>query len=160
MIYLIVWFATFLACMPLGSFVIDPFLLLWFGTLNVLVTVRVLYKKTKFRGWISVFSILTMANFYLVSVSLYFNLQWVDWLRVICIYLSPVHPPDNGYDWMINSGLFNFPWRNPSEAPPHVQLLSGFLFAFYPFWLYLGTRLGYILYGKNEHQTGLVGILW
>lgn len=144
--------------MPLGSFLLDPFLLLISGSLSVLLCTRVLYKRSSFRGWIPLLYVLIMGNFYFWSVSLYFNKPYADWLWKLTLPFS-IHPPASGFNFMLTSGVFQSPFVNPEDAPFSVHMKSGFMFAFYTLWLYLGIRLGYILYGKNEHQTGVVGAL-
>ncbi len=149
---------SFLANMPLGSFLLDPFLLLISGSLSVLIATKVLYKRTSFRGWIPLLYIITIGNFYFWSVSLYMNAPYADWLWKITLPFS-IHPAKSGFHFMITSGVLQSPFISPQDAPFTTHMLSGFMFAFYPLWLWLGVQIGYILYGRNEHQTGVVGAL-
>ncbi len=125
---------------PLGSFLIDPFLLIMLGSLIVYASVRFLYKRSKYRGFIFFLSLITLAIFYICSVSLYLDLPWIGWMWRMC-------GAETGRDWMLNSGVFHLNYTTPAV---HTHLIAGFLFTLYPLWLYLGIRLGYILFGKNE----------
>ena len=53
-IFLLVF--SWILILPFGSFLIDPFLLIWLGAVIVYVTVRFLYKKFPFKGWIILLS--------------------------------------------------------------------------------------------------------
>lgn len=149
---------SFLANMPLGSFLLDPFLLLISGSLSVLIATKVLYKRSSFRGWITLLYIITIANFYFWSVSLYMNAPYADWLWKLSVPFS-IHPAKTGFNFMLTSGVLSSPYLFPDTAPFTTHMLSGFMFAFYPLWLWLGIQIGYMLHGRNEHQTGVVGAL-
>lgn len=73
----------------------------------------------------------TLGVFLGTSVSLYFNAPWTDWLARAC-------RAETGRDWMLNSGVFRFEHRRPRPA---VHALAAALFATYPFWFRLGTKL-------------------
>lgn len=149
---------SFLANMPLGSFLLDPFLLLISGSLMVLVCVRVLYKRSSYRGWLTLLYLATIGTFYFWSVSLYFNQPYADWLWKLSVPFS-IHPAQTGFNFMLTSGVFVSPYLSPQDAPFTTHMLAGFLFAFYPLWLWLGIQIGYMLFGRNEHQTGVIGAL-
>jgi hypothetical protein len=73
----------------------------------------------------------TLGVFLGTSISLYCNAPWTDWLARAC-------RAESGRDWMLNSGVTRFEHRNPHPA---VHALAAALFATYPLWFRLGTRL-------------------
>ena len=73
-----------------------------------------------------------MVVFWGVSVGLYLDQGWTKPLWRICRAQS-------GRDWMLNSGVFRFDWRN---AGGRTHKLSAAIFATYPLWLWLGMRRG------------------
>jgi hypothetical protein len=75
---------------------------------------------------------LTIALFWLVSVSLYLNRAWTQPLARAC-------RAEGGRDWMLNSGVFRFDHR---AAGPCTHALSAAIFLTYPLWLRLGYRRG------------------
>lgn len=130
------------------SFLIDPVLLVVCGALIVWLRNRWLYRVT--RHATKVLGGITIILFWVIAGSLYLNLGWFDWLwlwtgRAV-----------NGRDFMINSGVFQFEYVNTVGLIDTVALA---LFAIYPLWLYCGVFLGYLLFGRHEKQTGLVGLL-
>jgi hypothetical protein len=74
----------------------------------------------------------TMAIFWGVSVSLYMDKRWTKPIWWLCRAAS-------GRDWMLNSGVLRLDWRN-ADTPTH--LVSGAIFASYPYWLWRGLRDG------------------
>ena len=157
-ILVIMWFLD----LVYGSFLLDPGLLILTGCVIVYVTVRFLYKSFGRKKFIPILSIFTLVIFYIVSIGLYFNATWLDPFVKFCDWLPLFGTAKSGFDWMINSGVLNYPWTEPTDPtiPFYVHLIAGFLYTTYPFWLYIGVRLGYILFGKTEYQTGVVGILF
>ena len=91
----------------------------------------------------------TVVFFWFWSLSLYMDCWWVAWVWRL-------FGAESGRDWVIGSGIFRFDWR---DAPVWTHLTSGALLILYPFWMWLGVQMGYILFGRNERQTGVVGIL-
>lgn len=153
--------AMWLICIPYGSFLLDPILLILCGCIIVWVTVRVLYKKFGRKRFIPVLSFITLTIFYVISIGLYFNASWLDGFVKFCNWLPLFGNAKSGYDWMINSGIFNITNSiHPQQSPFYVHLIAGFLYTLYPVWLYLGVRLGYILFGKTEYQTGVISLLF
>lgn len=73
----------------------------------------------------------TVAVFVGTSISLYRNAAWTRPLWKLC-------RAESGRDWMLNSGLTHFEHRHPG---PVVHLLAAALFAAYPAWYRLGTRI-------------------
>jgi hypothetical protein len=71
-----------------------------------------------------------MALFWGVSVGLYLNQRWTKPVWKAC-------RAESGRDWMLNSGVFRFDWRN---AGPRTHKVSAAIFATYPLWLWLGMR--------------------
>ncbi len=130
------------------SFLLDPFLLVFCGAVIVWLRNRWLYRVTPHAT--KVLGILTVLLFWLVAGSLYLNLGWFDWIwwwtgRAV-----------NGRDFMINSGLFLFEYVNTVGL---IDVSALILFGLYPIWLYCGVFLGYLLFGRHEGQTGMVGLL-
>ncbi|MFX0168907.1 MAG: hypothetical protein ACFE89_06040 [Candidatus Hodarchaeota archaeon] len=130
------------------SFLLDPFLLVVCGALIVWLRNRLLYRVT--RQATKVLGVVTVILFWGIAGSLYLNLGWFDWMwlwtgRAV-----------SGRDFMINSGLFQFEYVNTVGV---IDSIAFILFAFYPLWLYWGVFLGYLLFGRHEKQTGLVGLL-
>lgn len=74
----------------------------------------------------------TMAVFWGVSIPLYLDHGWTRPIWKAC-------RAESGRDWMLNSGVFRFDHRRPSER---THKLSAAIFATYPLWLYLGYRRG------------------
>ena len=73
-----------------------------------------------------------MALFWGISVGLYLDWGWTKPVWKMCRAAS-------GRDWMLNSGVFGFDWRN---AGARTHKLSAAIFATYPLWLWLGIRHG------------------
>lgn len=133
--------ATWLLMLPLGSFILDPVLLLLIGVIIVLVS-RSLNRFIDARYLTPALAVLTLGIFYLGSLSLYFNLPQADWLHRFAALFPVIRESPSGFNFMINSGLLGLPYLYPEEAPFTLHLLSGFLFTIYPVWLYLGIKLG------------------
>ena len=74
----------------------------------------------------------TIAAFWITSISLYLNLPWTKPIWKACGAKS-------GRDWMLNSGVVGFDHKRPGP-PTHV--ISALLFASYPLWLCLGWDHG------------------
>jgi hypothetical protein len=73
-----------------------------------------------------------MVVFWGISVGLYLDQGWTRPVWRMC-------KAQSGRDWMLNSGVFRFDWRN---AGPRTHKLSAAIFATYPLWLWLGIRGG------------------
>jgi hypothetical protein len=74
----------------------------------------------------------TLATFVGVSCALYLEKPWVRWFwRAL--------GARSGRDWMLNSGVFSFRYQD-NGWPTHV--LAVLMFASYPVYLLLGSRLG------------------
>lgn len=71
-----------------------------------------------------------MAVFWGVSIGLYLDQGWTEPVWKRC-------GAGSGRDWMLNSGVFHFDWRNVS---PRTHRVSAAIFATYPLWLWLGMR--------------------
>ena len=74
----------------------------------------------------------TIATFWLVSVSMYLNRSWTRPLALAC-------RAEDGRDWMLNSGVFHFDHRGAGRG---THVLAALLFLTYPLWLTLGYRRG------------------
>jgi hypothetical protein len=130
------------------SFLIDPVLLVVCGAVIVWMRNRWLYRIS--RHATKVLGAVTLILFWVVAGSLYLNLGWFDW-----IWLWTGRAV-TGRDFMINSCVFQFEYTYTAGLIDAVALV---MFALYPLWLYCGVFLGYLLFGRHEGQTGIVGLL-
>ncbi len=105
------------------SFLLDPPLLVACGAASNRLPSEASRKRAK-RAVLGVFLG--------TSISLYVNARWTRRLWELCRASS-------GRDWMLNSGLTHFEHRSPR---PVVHLIAAGLFATYPLWYELGTRIG------------------
>jgi hypothetical protein len=85
-------------------------------------------QNKKVKGFLGVATILM---FWITSISLYFNMEWVRWMWELC-------GAESGRDWMINSGVFNFDHEN---VDTRGHIIAALLFAAYPIWLKVGFML-------------------
>ncbi|HPU00908.1 MAG: hypothetical protein GX890_08935 [Firmicutes bacterium] len=134
--------AMWLIMMPLGSFLLDPGLLILIGLLIVYIARRLLGQQVKEQIFIPLLAAVTLVIFYWGSLSLYFNQPYVDFLHRFAALFPLIGESPSGFNFMLCSGIFNCPYITPQEAPFYVHLAGGFIFATYPLWLYLGIRLG------------------
>lgn len=142
------------------SFILDPFLLIGFGIFIVWLTVRKLYHRfgrNKFFIW--GLSILCLTLFWLIAG--------------FGLYLDNINIPllgeaGQGNHFMWNSGceLFGIEPFVDTTTPTYTNFLSPlnllalfFFVIIYPLILYISIHIGYILFGRNEKQTGLIGLL-
>jgi hypothetical protein len=130
------------------SFLFDPFILIALGALVVYVCVRGLYKVRRSVLWMWALAIVALLFVWFVAISLYYEKEWF-------IALAHLFGYSSGRDFMINSGVFNFKYTSPT-----TDLIAGALFALYPLWLYIGIHCGFILFGRTEKQTGIVGLFF
>jgi hypothetical protein len=72
----------------------------------------------------------TATVFLATSVSLYLNLPWTRRIWQAC-------RAKDGRDWMLNSGVFRFDFRN---ATRRTHVLAALLFLTYPWWLRWGEK--------------------
>jgi hypothetical protein len=72
----------------------------------------------------------TATAFLATSVSLYLNLPWTRRIWEAC-------RAEDGRDWMLNSGVFRFDFRNASRR---THVVAALLFLTYPWWLRWGER--------------------
>jgi hypothetical protein len=70
----------------------------------------------------------TIAVFWGTSISLYLDKRWTTPIWKLCRARS-------GRDWMLNSGVFHFPYKRVGRG---THVVSALLFASYPLWLWLG----------------------
>jgi hypothetical protein len=77
-------------------------------------------------------TVATVLAFYVVSISLYFNLPWTQRIWRAC-------RARDGRDWMLNSGVLHFDHRH---AGPRTHAASALIFATYPLWMWLGLKHG------------------
>lgn len=141
------------------SFILDPFLLIFGAMFAVWLTVRKFYrifgrKKKILYGLLILLLTLVWAG----AGLLYFDILDMPFL--------------NGYGkgnyFMWNSGLefFGLPRLMNISQPAYLDFFSSLnlfaifiLIVLYPAFLYLGLHAGYILFGRNEKQTGLIELL-
>ena len=116
---------------PYDSFLIDGPWLLIIGWVLGKVVNRFATDQDKNKKTRLILSVVTIAMFYVTSVSLYFNLEWTRWMWEMC-------GAESGRDWMINSGVFNFDHENVSGKG---HALSALMFLTYPVWLRAGFAL-------------------
>jgi len=108
------------------SFLIDPPLLYGGGRVYARVTRNANPSLTRDAAAGAAF----MAVFWGISVGLYLDQGWTRPVWRMCRASS-------GRDWMLNSGVFRFQWRNPGAR---THAIAGAIFATYPIWLWLGMR--------------------
>ena len=116
--------------MPYDSFLLDPLLLFVTGLCASWI---IAHRPLHHRPWaLKITVAVTLVIYWGTSVSLYFDLEWTRWLWEMC-------GAQTGRDWMLNSGLFHFEFRQPGWL---THLLSVLIFMTYPLWLALGLALG------------------
>lgn len=123
---------------PYDSFLIDPFLLFLSAWALTLFAGR-LYPAARIR-FIALSGCATLAVFWITSLSLYFNLEWTRWIWEMC-------GAENGRDWMINSGVFHFEFR---DTGPITHLLSALCFVTYPAWFWFGAGVAWRVHGMSS----------
>lgn len=120
---------------PYDSFLIDPFLLFASAWACSLVAARL--NPVKRVRFVALAGVVILAVFWITSVSLYFNCEWTRWIWEMC-------RAENGRDWMINSGVFRFEFRDP---PLLTHVLSALCFTTYPLWFRLGANAAFRMHG-------------
>jgi hypothetical protein len=140
--------AAICALSVIDSFLIDPILLVVAGIIVAYIAAQLAKNFFSRRKIVFAFELATLAVFWGVSVPLYLNFPAFGWIWKLV-------GASSGTDWMLNSGVFNFEFINPSAA---TNLIAGFLFALYPLWLILGVKFGTILFGAEKGQKGLIGL--
>ncbi|GIU84971.1 MAG: hypothetical protein KatS3mg008_1746 [Acidimicrobiales bacterium] len=106
------------------SFLLDPPLLVATGAT---IERKVADERTR-----KMLDRLVLGTFIGVSSALYLDLPGLGFIW------RPLRAR-SGRDWMLNSGVFRFEYRDP---PPTTHLVAAAIFATYPLWLALGHRLG------------------
>ena len=115
------------------SFLLDPPILFLLGVLTgaVLRLTRVfgnsIFRRTNTLNALTGFELIVTFVFWIYSGLLYLNVIYFPW---------PFPRLYNGIDWMLNSGLP----LNLSRTPT-TDLVGLVIFATYPLWMWLGTRL-------------------
>ena len=110
-------------------FLIDPFLLIFFGFLSYLIGHYLKpYLKFNIGKPLVYFSLLIMI---FASVSLYLNNPIMDWMWL------PSYPlATSGRDFMINSFIFHF---ESTYTTGLIDGIAALLIAIYPIWITLGV---------------------
>ncbi len=141
------------------SFILDPFILVGVGMFAVWLAVRKFYKRFGRNKMI-------LLGLALLGLTL-------TWFGAGALYFDVIDMPllgeaGQGNPFMWNSGceLLGIEPFVDTTTPTYADFLSPlnilafFLFiVVYPFILYVGIHLGYILFGRNEKQTGLIELL-
>lgn len=141
------WYLT----LPLGSFVLDLPLLIVLGIIITFVSFKLLNNLVQPKKSITILFVLTLIIFYFASVSLYFNMPYMDWLHQSAAARYPfMKESPSGFHFMINSGILNIDYVNPADAPFYLHLFSTVFFISYILWLYLGVRLGIKLFDRKR----------
>jgi hypothetical protein len=118
--------------LTVDSFLLDPFLLFANGFFWGFIWGRIWKPRAWPKSLPVAICALTVAFYWSVSLSLYANLDWVDWLAKWC-------GAQNGRDWMLNSGVFHFDFLTPGTT---THVVSGLIFLTYPIWISLGAAAG------------------
>ena len=85
-----------------------------------------------------------VATFVGFSVGLYFEHPATTWL-------SRMVGARSGHDWMINSRVTDFEYRDPG---PMTHIVSAAIFATYPLWARIGRRVGAPLRSAVQTRLG------
>ncbi len=116
---------------PYDSFLIDGLWLVSLGWMMGKLVNRFVGDEDQNKKVKGFLGIATILMFWITSISLYFNMEWVRWMWELC-------GAESGRDWMINSGVFNFDHENV-DTKGHV--ICALMFATYPIWLKVGFML-------------------
>jgi hypothetical protein len=116
---------------PYDSFLIDGPWLVSIGWIAGKIINKVAKNGEDAKKAKLIIGVLTIVGFWVTSISLYFNMEWVRWMWEMC-------GAESGRDWMINSGVFNFDHENVSTKG-HV--IAALLFTTYPIWIKAGFKL-------------------
>ncbi|MEM2637040.1 MAG: hypothetical protein QXL15_01690 [Candidatus Korarchaeota archaeon] len=136
------------------SFLLDPFLLVGIGIIIAWIAKRkIFYAKDSF--FVHGMSLAVLILFYAISISLYCNLEWVQFMLPLVRALG-MNARDT-HDFMINSGILNIPNSWP-ETDPYLLAGSIAMFVTYPFFMWLGVVIGRILFGRTPDSTGMIDI--
>jgi hypothetical protein len=117
--------------LPYDSFLIDGPWLLSIGWIMGKIINKLVGDEEMNRSIKMALGLVTIATFWITSVSLYFNMEWTRWIWEMC-------GAESGRDWMINSGVFNFDHKNVTGTG---HLLAALMFLTYPVWLKAGFKL-------------------
>ncbi|GEM_PF-1482387 len=139
--------------LPFGSFILDVPLLIILGLIIALICIKLLGSLVTPRLTLWGLSIITLVLFYYASVSLYFNMPYVDWLHEFAALFPLIGESPSGFYFMLTSGMFHVPYVNPADAPFYVHLMSGVFFTSYILWIYIGVRLGRMWFDKKPQRS-------
>jgi len=133
-----------------GSFLLDVPILLIIGFIIALVSLKLLPKLIHPRKSLIFLFVATLVIFYFASVSLYFNMPYVDFIHESAAERYPfMSESPSGFHFMINSGILNIDYVEHEDAPLALHLFSVVFFISYILWTYLGVRLGRLLFEKK-----------
>jgi len=116
---------------PFDSFLIDGPWLVSIGWIIGKIMNKYVEDEEQNKRAKGILGFLTIAVFWITSISLYLNLSWTRWIWEMC-------GAESGRDWMINSGVFNFDHENVGTAG---HITAALLFLTYPVWLKAGFKL-------------------
>jgi hypothetical protein len=120
------------ALTAIDSFLLDPFILFFSGFFWGMIW-ALLWKPRSFRRALPAgICIATVGLFWVISTSLYLNLDYVNWIVRLC-------KAESGRDWMLNSGVFHFDFTNPGTA---THVIAALFLVTYPLWIALGALAG------------------
>ncbi len=126
------------------SFLIDPFLLFADGLVLALLWERY-WKGRHSKALPYGIAAAILVVFYSVSISLWFDLAWVDWF-------AHAFGGKTGRDFMLNSGVLHvFEYTPPASTG--VAVFATCFFVSYVFWLALGARVGARIAARPERAS-------
>ena len=121
--------AMWVIMLPLGSFLLDPGLLILIGLLIVFIVRRLLGRHLKEQIFIALLAAATLALFYWGSLSLYINRPGVDFLHRFAALFPLIGESPSGFNFLLCSGILKCPYITPHEALFYVHLAGEFIFA-------------------------------
>lgn len=133
------------------AFWIDPFLMIIFGIIIAWIAKRFAPGHPHVTYGLG---ILTMIVTYIVAIGLFVNFSIFEpiWTFLLA---------DTGTEFMINGVILpiaesGLTWEELSNTQLFVSI---FIFTTYPVFLAIGIGLGRNLFGRNENQEGVVGLV-
>lgn len=136
------------------SFILDGPLLIGMGFGAAALARRTNHKNPwSLHIWCALF----LAVFYLTSVSAFVDAGWIKPILRPPFTLWYDYTGLSGTDWMVSSGFLPFHASWPPS--PTVTFVAIIAFSTYPFWIWLGTRFGYNVFGRHMGQSGLLGLM-
>ncbi len=122
------------------SFLIDPFLLVISGIIELLLIRKILYKYSDMKKTLWVLSIVIILCFWLIAGALY--------LDIIDMFFLGEFGRGNHFMWNSGCELIGLSPFIDTTIPTYLDFFNPLnlfaicLFAIYPLWLYVGVRIG------------------